>query len=199
MKTTKEIKEDRIKGYFIDAMKETLKGEGLKAVNVRSIAERAGYSYATLYNYFKDLNELVFLCVKDFTSECESFVDEKSKKYPLGKERIKVRMQGYINYFIQYPGIFELMFVEGMRDLGTSQPIALHIYTFIDKLIEHDIDTLIANNHLSPEEATILTFNLKNSITGLLLFYNHRMQPADYKELIAASNHQLDAILTVIK
>ena len=50
----KKIQEERIRGYFIQATKEILKGEGLSALSVRNIADRAGYSYATLYNYFKE-------------------------------------------------------------------------------------------------------------------------------------------------
>ena len=62
----KELQEKRMKGYFIQATKDILKGEGLKGISVRNIADQAGYSYATLYNYFKDINDLVFVCVNDF-------------------------------------------------------------------------------------------------------------------------------------
>ena len=63
----KIIQEERMKGYFIQATKEILKGEGLRAASVRNIADQAGYSYATLYNYFKDIKELIFVCIKDGT------------------------------------------------------------------------------------------------------------------------------------
>ena len=56
----KELQEQRMKGYFLQATKDMLKSEGLKSVNVRAIADRAGYSYATLYNYFKDINDLKY-------------------------------------------------------------------------------------------------------------------------------------------
>ena len=69
---------------FNEANKETLKGEGLKAVSVRTVSEQAGYSFATLYNYFKDLNELIFICVKDFMMECETLIDEYSIGMELG-------------------------------------------------------------------------------------------------------------------
>ena len=49
------IQEERIRKYFIDAAKELIRGEGLSVVTARNVAERAGYSYATLYNYFKDI------------------------------------------------------------------------------------------------------------------------------------------------
>ncbi len=63
----KEVQELRMKNYFIQATKEILKGEGLQAVSVRNVADKAGYSYATLYNYFKDITELIFVCVNDFS------------------------------------------------------------------------------------------------------------------------------------
>ncbi|MBN2263533.1 MAG: TetR/AcrR family transcriptional regulator, partial [Prolixibacteraceae bacterium] len=62
----KQIQEERMKGYFVQAAKDILKSEGIKAISVRNIADRAGYSYTTLYNYFKDVNDLVFECVNDF-------------------------------------------------------------------------------------------------------------------------------------
>lgn len=56
----RQIQEERIKTYFLDSAKNLLRAEGLKGVSVRNVAYRAGYSYATLYNYFKDINDLLF-------------------------------------------------------------------------------------------------------------------------------------------
>ena len=56
-----------MRGYFIQAAKEILKGEGLESMSVRNIADQAGYSYATLYNYFKDVKDLILECIKDFS------------------------------------------------------------------------------------------------------------------------------------
>ncbi len=77
----KQIQEQRIKNYFIQATKDLLKGEGLRTVSVRNIADRAGYSYATLYNYFKDVKDLVFECVKDFQEECEEIDNHRNKRF----------------------------------------------------------------------------------------------------------------------
>ena len=60
----RQIQEERIKGYFLDAAKHLLRTKGLQGVSVRSVASLAGYSYATLYNYFKDIKELLFRCVE---------------------------------------------------------------------------------------------------------------------------------------
>lgn len=198
MADKKEIQEQRIRKYFMDAAKETLKGEGLRAVNVRAIAERAGYSYATLYNYFKDLNELIFLCVQDFTTECETFVNEETIQLPAGKERLKARVQAYVDYFIQYPGIFELIFLESMRNLGNKEVIAQHIYTFMDHLCQADLDVLKAEGKLNDIEAANMLAILKNATTGLLLFYNNRMQPSNYKTFMEISLKQIDTMVKSI-
>lgn len=192
MVSNKELQESRMRGYFIEAAKETLKGEGLKAMSVRTVSERAGYSFATLYNYFKDLNELIFICVKDFMAECGAFVDEQTIKSQPGKARLKFRMKAYINYFIQYPGIFELFYVERMNDIGKTQPTAVLIYEFTDRIGKADFEAMVLENTITPETAELIKLNLRNSIAGLLLLYNNRLQPVEYNEFTAMVEKQIE-------
>ena len=191
----KEIQEQRIKGYFIEATKEMLKGEGLKSISVRNIAERAGYSYTTLYNYFKDLNELIFLCVKDFQNECELFINENISKEPRGTDKIKAITRAYINYFVQYPGIFELFYIEKISNIGSKQPTTELICTFLDRLCKEEWDFCITEKITTVEEADIQMKQLRFSVAGLLLLYLNRLQPADYKEFISLTTVQLNQIL----
>ena len=149
----KEIQEQRMRMYFIEATKDLLKGEGLKSVSVRSIADRAGYSFGTLYNYFKDINDLIFLCVKDFQEECEQFVDARKQNSQPGIESVKKITKAYVEYFIEYPGIFELFFLERMSGMGNKQPTAELIYSFLDRLCAADWDTAIKVNMGSAERA----------------------------------------------
>ena len=192
----KEIQEQRIRGYFIEATREMLKGEGLRSINVRAVAERAGYSYATLYNYFKDIKELVFICVKGFQEEAEAVIATETSSAPRGKEKINAIMKSYIKYFVQYPGIFELFFVEKMNDIGASQPTASLIYTFPDRLCANEWQYCIANNQISEEKAAVLKEQLRFVVTGMLLFYMHRGQPAGYKDFITMTDAQLNQILS---
>lgn len=55
------IKQQRIMKYFIEAAEEIIKNEGMEAVTIRKAADLAGYTSATLYNYFDNLSHLVFL------------------------------------------------------------------------------------------------------------------------------------------
>lgn len=188
----KEIQEKRMRGYFIDATREMLKGEGLKSINVRAVADRAGYSYATLYNYFKDIKELIFICVQGFQEEAETFINSKTKKSKPGIERINEKTKAYIEYFTQYPGIFELFFLEKLNTLSGKQPTANLIFTFYDRITAEDWEYCITENIFTSDEVASRTKILKYSITGILLMYMNRMHPESYKEFLADINQLLE-------
>ena len=180
----KQIQSERIRGFFIQAAKELLKCEGLRSVSTRSVAEKAGYSYATLYNYFKDINDLVFECVKDFQSECEAFVKSKTKKASPGKEKIKAIMAAYIDYFVEYPGTFELCFLEKIRGIAGRTELTELIYSFPDRLCQEQWNFCINEKIMDPETVEQTRHQLRNTVMGLLLFYENRGQPASYKEFV---------------
>ncbi|MFA6599132.1 MAG: TetR/AcrR family transcriptional regulator [Ignavibacteriaceae bacterium] len=186
-----------MKSYFIQATKEILKGEGLKCISVRNVAERAGYSYATLYNYFKDVKDLIFECVLDFQEECEEFVKGETESTPSGPGKIKAIAKAYIKYFIQYPGIFELFFLEKTNELAHKQPTIMLIYSFLDKLSENEWDFCIKTDSMNAEEAVITRDTLHYTVIGMLLFYLNRRQPVTYKEFTERVEIQLNTILKI--
>jgi len=187
----KQIQEQRMKGYFIQATKEILKAEGLKSISVRNIADRAGYSYATLYNYFKDIKDLIFLCVKDFQSEIETSVFEKTTGIVPGKQRLKLISMGYLNYFLEYPGIFELFYLERISDISSNTEATQLIVSFLNRLCDEDWNTIEPDNNLRNLRKSELDY----TITGLLLFYLNRREPTSYQEFIDRANRQLEFII----
>jgi AcrR family transcriptional regulator len=56
----KTIQKRRMMAYFIDAAKQIIDEDGFEAVSARKVADIAGYNSATLYNYFDDLDHLIF-------------------------------------------------------------------------------------------------------------------------------------------
>lgn len=187
----KKIQEARMRGYFIQATSDILKSEGLKSISVRNIAQQAGYSYATLYNYFKDIKELVFICVKDFLDDIERKIIESSGKKTPGKERIKSYSMGYINYFLEYPGIYELIYLERMSEISNNKEASQLIVNFLDKLCRNDWEIIEPNEKIRHIKMNELNY----IIAGLLLFYFNRREPSDYEEFIKRAEIQIDNIL----
>ncbi|MDR2009346.1 MAG: TetR/AcrR family transcriptional regulator [Bacteroidales bacterium] len=188
----KKIQEERMKTYFIQAAKEMLKAEGIKSINVRSVSYRAGYSYATLYNYFKDLNDLIFLCVRDFQDECERSILEKIKNISDGKEKIHAITKSYVEYLIEYPGIFELFFLEKMNNAGNKKEISELIYTFLDRICEKHWNVCKEKGIINSAQVEIKKKQLYFLIVGMLVFFENRNQPSNYEEFISLLDSQLD-------
>ncbi|MBN2486757.1 MAG: TetR/AcrR family transcriptional regulator [Bacteroidales bacterium] len=191
----KQIQEQRIKGYFIQATKEIIKGEGIRSLNVRNIADKAGYSYATLYNYFKDAKDLIFECVNDFQDECQLHVNDNTGMLPAGPGRIKAVALAYASYFIEYPGIFELFFIEKPYNVAGKQPTLDVIYGFLDKLCNDDWEYCRSNNLFTNAEINIKSAQLRFNVTGMLLLYLNRRYITDYKEFMNNIGEQISAII----
>jgi len=191
----KEIQEKRMKEYFIQATKDILRGEGLKSLSVRNIAERAGYSYTTLYNYFKDVNDLVFLCVNDFQDECKLSVADQTKKSPKGLDKIKATVLAYMNFFVEYPGIFELFYIAKVGDFGNKQAIINLISNSLDDVCDADWNYCISHNSVPIEKIESIKSQLKYTVVGLLLFYLNRRTPDSYSEFMNQANIQIEYLL----
>jgi len=195
--TKKEQQEQNMRDLFIKSTKEIMRGEGLAALSVRTIAERAGYSYATLYNYFKDIKDLIYICVKDFLSECEEMVTFCSKDYPQGAEKINIKMMSYLRYFIQYPGIFELLYMEKIKNIGSKQLSIDDIDNFIDKILKSDIEYMINENIISENNSKFMLDQLKYTLTGMLLIYLNHRKPDNYQDFISTAQNHIAEIIKV--
>ncbi len=187
----KQIQEQRIRGYFVQAAKDILRSEGLKGISVRNVAQNAGYSYATLYNYFKDIRFLVFECVSDFQNECTAFIEERVAGAAPGIGRLRAVSKAYLEYFVEYPGIFELFYVEKMSAYGNSNETAELIYSYLDKLCDDDWNLYARQMNLSDELVGKLKDQMRYTLIGLLLFYLNRHYPASYDEFIDRAEKQL--------
>lgn len=193
------MQQQRMKGYFIQATKEIIKGEGLKSISVRNIADKAGYSYATLYNYFKDLNELLFYCISDFQQECNEFVYNQNKNKENGIKKINGIVLAYIHFFIQYPSIFDLFYLTKIEGLGNKDNTRKIINTSLTSLLEEEIEFSISNEAIKSEVAEEVIQKLKHTTIGMLLLYLNRVNPESYKEFIEQAKSQIALILYSLK
>ncbi len=109
----KKLQEQRMKNYFRTAAMEIIKAEGIEAASARTIAERAGYSYATIYNYYKDIKDLLSEALLMFYEECREYIHLKSEGGPISAKKL---VKFYTEYFIQYPSVFFLLFA-GIKNL----------------------------------------------------------------------------------
>ncbi len=65
----KEFQKKRMMSYFIEAANQIIETEGIDAITIRKVSDIAGYNSATLYNYFENLDHLIFFASMKYLKE----------------------------------------------------------------------------------------------------------------------------------
>lgn len=190
----KAIQRRRMMGYFINAAKEIIEEEGINALSVRKVGDRAGYSYATIYNYFKDLNTLLFYCIADYLDECYEYIINSFDESEDCRERIFLMVTAYVEYFVKNRNQFQLIFIE---DLGEPPK---EIYEKISRpsvgfLLSEAMADYAKKGYIESKDVEMLSDLIASSVHGKLLFYLKGRTSIDINKILEILNKELEFLL----
>ncbi|HOO74300.1 MAG TPA: TetR/AcrR family transcriptional regulator [Tepiditoga sp.] len=189
----KDLKRERTENYFKEAAKKIITEKGYHEISARNIAKEAGYSYATIYNYFRDIEELIFICIEDFFSELYDFIKEKSSGTE-GKEELYAFIYGYLEFFIKNPEKFKTIFMYNFEKLPLTFSGENYVPQAIIYLTEKT-ELYLENNGISKEEAYMRISILSNVLNSELMFYIGKRSSVSEKEFFSAIKKQIEYIL----
>lgn len=124
----KELRKQRTETYFIDALCDIIREQGMEAATIRNVAERAGYNSATLYTYFDNFSHLMLRAHMRFEEEVLSVIqaDDRIRN----ADRLYdawgpcyVRMAAY---YLDHPNIFQCVFVSGYEGAVPEELRQMH-------------------------------------------------------------------------
>ena len=110
------LRQRRIMGYFIEAADEIIKQEGIDAVTIRRVSDKAGYTSATLYNYFDNLNHLVFLASMSHILEYNNEIERRVANCENSVEIYLTISECFCEYSFNEPEIYNLLFYGNLDD-----------------------------------------------------------------------------------
>lgn len=111
-----ELKKKRILVFFIEAAQEIMLKEGIEAITLRKVADLAGYNGATLYNYFKDLDQLILFASLKYLKLYNLEVVKQLKKCKTEREKFLTMWQTFCNISYKYPQPFYQIFFNKHSD-----------------------------------------------------------------------------------
>ncbi|MDW7675194.1 MAG: TetR/AcrR family transcriptional regulator, partial [Bacillota bacterium] len=117
MDDNKNLKKNRIKMYFLDAAKEIIINEGHENVSVRKVADMAGYSYPTMYNYFDDLNGLLWDVKEAMIRDLIELMSKKMMKTTYDINGIKKLFRIYVGYYFENPNVFKFFYFHQLNSV----------------------------------------------------------------------------------
>lgn len=114
---------DEVREKILDGARELFVECGYEGVTMRKVAERIEYSPTTIYLYFAD-KETLFreLCSVDFRSLAASFQSVALLPDPI--ERLRACARAYVQFAIEHPNHYRLMFMSTVPVSPTEQDLA---------------------------------------------------------------------------
>ncbi|MEC9485352.1 MAG: TetR/AcrR family transcriptional regulator [Candidatus Izemoplasma sp.] len=166
----KTQRKQRNKQYFIDAAKTIIEQEGIESVSARKVADIAGFSYATIYNYFKDIDSLLTYTAVDYLQSCH---DDIIKTVNLKQDNLAVLIdyaKAYFNYMNTHPNLFKLIFINRLGDVPkeVAKDLVPKPAIFMRELLARCDQSLFQTNLDDTFEL------LSSSMHGKLLFIIHK-------------------------
>ena len=186
----KELQKQRMMKYFIDAAKTLMKQEDMKEISVRKIADLAGYSYATLYNYFRDLDHLLWYVIIDILDElAEKIQKVVEDENTTGIDKIKEACRIYIYYFLENPNAFRLMF--------TNHP-GVPPEDIVPMLQQPSIGVIITKMVCEFTGDAIRGAIISEVLTGMIhgkLLFHINWEQVDKEQLLKSMNNACEVLL----
>ncbi len=176
---TTKLQRDRNERYFVEAAKSLVISEGVSNVTVRKIADVAGFSYATIYNYFRNINHLLWHVAMSFIEDIVQSLEPYLGDKPYTLRRIREIYHEYVGYFLERPNVLHLIVAreigeppEEFRRYNADPHLALWLLTNLE-----DPEC----RSIGKDEVPILSRIITSSIHGMLSLYlsNKTDQNAD--------------------
>jgi AcrR family transcriptional regulator len=170
----KERERDAVKDLILSAAREIFLAEGYENTSIRKIATKIEYSPGIIYNHFKDKNDLL-LALHDKAFECKIealFLSVQNMPDPL--ERLKATGRGYIQYGIDNPQDYELMFILSctMEALAVKEEFWQDGAMAINMLKQNIVECMEAGyfrKDINPDEISLI---LWSQVHGLVSLHN---------------------------
>lgn len=101
---------EQIRGRILDTALEIIIDEGFGSLSVRKIASRLGITATTIYNYYKNKDELNLMIRMRGFEKLHDLMTVRSEKTEDPKERLKAMIRAYVEFGREYPSYYDIMF-----------------------------------------------------------------------------------------
>lgn len=185
---------DYIRSTLVDHATSLIKEEGLSAFTVRKVAERAGLSYATLYNHFSNADHLLWHVTMSLIGESVAGLSTMLEPDAFTLRGVKDAYLGYIAYFAERPYAFDLIFLNRLGPPPEEFSAPGEPTTLASRLVER-LSAGGGKPAVPAGKRKALSRTLASAIHGLLLFQLTGKSRLDAKGLAARVGEIVDSIL----
>jgi len=163
MSRNKELKHQRMRGYFIEATNLIIQSDGIEGITTRRVAEQAGYNVSTLYNYFDNVDHLIALSL---TSHIGVYIEAIIKRLKGVTDPYKL-YQGlwleFVEHAFREPVVYYYMFFKN-TDRDVSEVFEAYFSEYPDKLklLDSSLQVMFFEKHIYLRDMRFLETSFPN-------------------------------------
>lgn len=163
----KNVRKEFIKSGFVEAAKAIILRDGVLNVTIRRIADMTGYSYATIYHYFRDLNELLLetklSMIRGMAAPGNFQTVRTEDPLELKKQQVKL-MAGF---FIDNPNIFEFFYQYRMDETNAAAMKSLEL----EKAYYDDFKPFVESGVICEADIAAISRTVIYTVFGSITIY----------------------------
>lgn len=101
---------EEMRGRILDTALDIIIDQGFDSLSVRKIASKIGVTATTIYNYYKNKDELNLMIRMRGFSVLHDLLLRRAKPFDVPEDRVIAMIRGYVEFGISYPSYYEIMF-----------------------------------------------------------------------------------------
>jgi len=176
--------------FFIEATEKVIENEGVENVTARKIADLAGYTSSTIYNYFEELNHLIFFgslrFLNDYIEDLSVYIEKENE--PM--EKYLSTWECFCKHSFNNPQIYNIIFI---ANLGSEPNELLKRYY---KIYQNEVQSLYSSQSRQLEFMNHWVHQMKTPISVInLLLEEEDIDRESIKEEIERLHFGLDSVL----
>lgn len=151
----KEIYKNKVMNQFINAAVELIDENGIENVTIRGVAAKAGYNSATIYNYFENLDHLIFFAAMKSIKDYALALNEYLVNTKNSMDRFLKVWECFCKYAYKKPEIYNAIFFANLsKDM--EHYITEYYSLYPEELGLHDktINTMLLKANINDRNMT---------------------------------------------
>lgn len=156
-----------VKKHFAETAMNMILANGVESISVRKVAREAGYAFATIYNHFKNLDELLWLTRDLLIEDIAKQLDYGTSNKLFDRKELLNSFLQYANYYIKHRNAFSFLYFYKLdiqfkynKNIVEENDFSEHQMKKLNELSESE--------KISIERAANLFKTINYSIHGLL-------------------------------
>jgi AcrR family transcriptional regulator len=169
----KEREKSELRNRILEAATHVFVHEGYEKTSIRSIADKIEYSAGTIYNYFKDKNEILFAIHED---AFEKFFVKMSASLEIQHPVKRLEKMGelYLKFVFENQELYDLMFIdyapmESIREARETWDCGMKNFAQFRSTVAECIDQGHFKSFTNIELATFMIWTQMHGMASLVI------------------------------